>query len=147
MAFTKKEKRVLPDKAGIRRIFLAACLFFSLMPVSCNSLKMNQEVKHPPPAQSSDARKDSDLASTRSNLSGKEYGEGQILIKFKDGTDVASIDRIQRAFHLEPAKVVAEPHLYLMWILDGTPVEQLSRALNKVDDVEYAEPNTIYSLD
>lgn len=72
---------------------------------------------------------------------------GQILVKFKEGTDAEAINRFRRAFHLETVKVVTEPNLYLMRILDGIPVEQKIQLLKEAEEVEYAEPNFTYSLD
>ena len=97
--------------------------------------------------QPSDTMNDSNHGDTLSKFTENHAVAEQVLIKFKEGTDVESMQRIQRAFHLKPMKVVTEPNLYLMRILDGTPVEQKIQALEGAEDVEYSEPNVIYSLD
>jgi hypothetical protein len=95
----------------------------------------------------SETEKESNPGAPTSKVTENQAVAGQVLIKFKEGTDIESINRFSRAFHLKPIKVVTEPNLYLMSILNGTPVEDKIQALKGADTVEYAEPNFIYSLD
>lgn len=124
-----------------------ACFGFFLMITACDHQKMKPDGSLPSKDQPSDTMNDSNYGDTHPNVTENNAVAGQVLIKFKEGSDVESMHRIQRAFHLKPMKVVTEPNLYLMSILDGTPVEQKIQALKGAEEVEYAEPNVVYSLD
>ena len=117
------------------------------MITACDHQEMKPDGSLPSQGQPSDTMNDSNHGDNHSKVTENHAVAGQVLIKFKEGTDVESMQRIQRAFHLKTMKVVTEPNLYLMRILDGTPVEQKIQALKGAEDVEYAEPNVIYSLD
>jgi hypothetical protein len=115
--------------------------------ISCDHQEMKPGGNLPSKERPSDIMKGSKNGDTHSKETENQAVAGQVLIKFKKDTDVESIHRIQRAFHLETMKIVIEPNLYLMRILDGTPVEKKIQALKGAEDVAYAEANYIYSLD
>jgi hypothetical protein len=60
---------------------------------------------------------------------------------------MTSIDSIQEEMKLETIKIISKPNLYLMKILDRSSIEQVIDNLNKYSEVEYSEPNFIYSYD
>ena len=72
---------------------------------------------------------------------GKNYVPGEIMIKFHAGTSEKAIQEIMRELHLETIRIVSKPDLYLMKILDGSPVESVLERLHKLEEVESAEPN------
>ena len=79
---------------------------------------------------------------------GKEshnYVPGEILIKFKDGTDVQTIKTIQKRLGLRTIKVVPKLNIYRMKIQNGSSVEEVMKRLQGFREVEYSEPN--YTVD
>ncbi len=80
---------------------------------------------------------------------GKErhaYVPGEILIKFREGTDERTIEAIQRELHLETIRIVSRPNLYLMKILDGSSVERIMERLHDFQEVAYSEPNYVVTV-
>ena len=73
----------------------------------------------------------------------RRYAPGQVLVKFRDGTDAGTIARIQRELHLETVRVVSSPNLFLMRIVDQTSVEETVQRLQRYDEVVLAEPNYV----
>jgi hypothetical protein len=73
----------------------------------------------------------------------RRYAPGEVLVKFRDGTDAGTMARIQQEAHLETIRVVSSPNLYLMKIVDGTPVEEMVQRLRGYGEVAYAEPNYV----
>lgn len=71
------------------------------------------------------------------------YAPGEVLVKFRDGTDAGTIASIQREVHLETVKVVSSPNLFLMKIVDDTSVEETVQRLQRYREVVYAEPNYV----
>ncbi len=71
------------------------------------------------------------------------YGPGEILVKFREGTDEGTIARIQQEAHLETIRVVSSPILYLMEIVDGSPMEEMVERLRRYGEVAYIEPNYV----
>ena len=73
----------------------------------------------------------------------RRYAPGQVLVKFRDGTDAETIARIQREVHLETVRVVSSPNLFLMRIVDQTSVEETVQRLQRYGEVVLAEPNYV----
>ena len=71
------------------------------------------------------------------------YIPGEILIKFKDGTDVAKIRAIQERFSLKTINIISEQNLYRMKIQNGSSVEEVVKGLTSFREVEYSEPSYI----
>lgn len=82
---------------------------------------------------------------TRMEGKRKEHAPGEIIVKFKDGTDYQVIKNIQGELHLETIRLVYKPSLYLMKILDGSSVESVIESLQHYKEVKYSEPNYIRS--
>jgi len=76
----------------------------------------------------------------------QHYVPGEILVKFKDGTNEQAIKAIQGELHLETIRLVSKPNLYLMKILDGSSVEAVIERLQNYKEVKYAEPNYLISI-
>jgi hypothetical protein len=73
----------------------------------------------------------------------QKYIPGEILIKFKDGTDVQSIKTIQKRLGLRTIKVVPKLNIYRMKIQNGSSVEEVVESLKSFREVEHSEPNYI----
>jgi hypothetical protein len=145
--FIDHKKRILLLIVTKNWLFFAACFAVFFISISCDHQEMKPDENPPSRNRPSEIKKESSPAALTSEFTENQAVAGQVLIKFKVGTDVESINLIQQTFHLKPIKIVTEPNLYLMRILDGTPVEQKILALKEAQDVEYAEPNVMYSLD
>ena len=76
----------------------------------------------------------------------KNYVRGQILVKFKDGTDEQAIETIQRELSLKTIRIVHAPNLYLMKILNGPSVEMVMERLKDFPEVAFSEPNYIVTI-
>jgi len=76
----------------------------------------------------------------------QKYVPGQILVKFKQGTDQEAIDGIQKELALQTIRVVSKPYLYLMKITDGTPVDKMIIRLQDFKQVLYSEPDYVMSI-
>jgi len=71
------------------------------------------------------------------------YAPGEILVKFRAGTDAEAVARIQQEAHLETIRVMSSPNLYLMKIVDDTTVGEMVERLRRYGEVAYAEPNYV----
>ena len=76
----------------------------------------------------------------------KNYVLGEILVKFHDGTKEKAIEAIKRDLHLETMRIVSKPNLYLMKILEGASVEAVLERLRQYEEVKYAEPNYVRTI-
>lgn len=70
-----------------------------------------------------------------------EMAPGQLLVRFRDGTDAGAIERIQAEAGVRMLKAVSGNSLYLMKIVDGSSVEDAVRRLKAYPEILYAEPN------
>lgn len=82
-----------------------------------------------------------------SEREGKDYIPGEILVKFRHGTNAQEIEAIQRELHLKTIKIVSRPNLYLMKILDSSSVEGVIQRLRDFHEVVYSEPNYIVTFE
>ncbi len=74
---------------------------------------------------------------------GQEYKAGEVLVKFKPNIRKETIEEIAREYRLEIIKIVSPPNLYLFRIPAESSVPEMVQNLNKLDAVEYAEPNYV----
>lgn len=65
----------------------------------------------------------------------------QVLVKFREGTDIGAIKRIAQEAGLERLKVVSSPNLYLMRAENGTALEEAIGRLKAYPEVLYVERN------
>jgi hypothetical protein len=70
-----------------------------------------------------------------------EMVPGQVLVRFREGTDPRAIERIQGEAGARILKAVSGNALFLMEIMDGSSVEDAVRRLNAYPEILYAEPN------
>ena len=117
-----------------------------LLMISCAGQGMKpkeKSLRHPQVAEMQE-RKQPKLAP--SGIERKDYIPGEILVKFKYGTDTQAIEAIQRELHLKTIKIVSSPNLYLMKILDGSSVERTVERLRNYKEVKYSEPNYVRTI-
>jgi hypothetical protein len=116
-------------------------LFIFVLTISCAGKNPPGQEKsaHPPPeikkAESTQPKLQSPAGES------KNYVPGEIVIKFREGTSAKAIQGIMRDLHLETIRVVSEPNLYLVKILDGSSVESVLERVGKYKEVQYSEPN------
>lgn len=114
--------------------------------VSCVDYGTGKTTKSPAPTQVSEVQTGERLESSSPGKGQGKYRSGEILVKFREGTDLKTIEAIQNELHLKTIRLVAQPSLYLMEILDGSPVETMMKRLQEFQEVMYSEPNFIYTI-
>ena len=75
-----------------------------------------------------------------------EYAEGELLVKFKETADISE-SKIQKKFNFRKAKKLSGKKLYRVSVSKDNDIKKIVNALKKHPDVEYAEPNYIYTVD
>jgi hypothetical protein len=75
-----------------------------------------------------------------------DYVPGEILVRFRDGTDGQTMEAIQRDLNLRTIRVVSGPYLYLMKIPHGSSVEEMVDRLKGIGVIKYAEPNYLSTI-
>ena len=70
----------------------------------------------------------------------------EVLVKFKSDASQDAIENLAKNYQLEMIKVVSRPNLYLFKIVGDQSVNDVVKALNSLDIVEYSEPNYTYKL-
>ena len=125
-------------------IILSLAVF--LIAASCNgqSVDPNNNTLQQPQIKKNQPRKQTEPPPVKKKPA--SYIPGEILIKFKDGTDVQAIKAIQAELHLEMIRLASKPNLYLMKILDEKSVEHVIEQLQNYEEVKYAEPNYVRSI-
>jgi hypothetical protein len=86
------------------------------------------------------------LKSAPSERKTEDHVSGQVLVKFKEGTEEQIIEAIQAELHLQTIRIIPRPNLYLMKIQDGLSVQETIKRLQEFKAVEYAEPNLIRTI-
>jgi hypothetical protein len=121
-------------------------LLLTFLTMSCTGLAAPPE-EHPTGAiQGGDVQRQDDLKSRPCPKNTEDHVSGQVLVKFKEGTQERVIEAIERELHLQTIRVVSRPNLYLMKIQDGLSMEETIRRLQESKAVEYAEPNLIRTI-
>jgi len=122
------------------------CLVILLLTISCSgqSTKPKEKSSRHPQLTEMQEREQPKLAP--SGIERKDYRPGEILVKFRDGTDTQAIETIQRQLRLKTIKIVSRPNLYLMKILDGSSVEGVMERLQDFHEVAYSEPNYLVTV-
>jgi hypothetical protein len=122
------------------------CLIILLLISSCVDPRKEIEDKSSPSGQVSGGQKSEESTPTLSGKERKNYKPGEVIVKFRDGTDQGTIEAIQEELHLKTIRVVSKSHLYLMKILDGSSVESVVESLGNYKEVQYTEPNYTRSI-
>ena len=79
----------------------------------------------------SEAKKAKHQGSAPISKESPKYIPGVVLVKFKDGTDVQTIDNIQKRLDLSTIKVVPKLNLYHMKIQNDSSVEEVMKRLQE----------------
>lgn len=66
---------------------------------------------------------------------------GEVLVRFRDGTDSRVIEAIQTELNLKTIRIVFRPNLYLMRVPSSASVEEIIEKLQDFQEVAHAEPN------
>jgi len=121
-------------------------MILSFVILSCTNPTVTSEKNLMNKPQSGDiyTREHKELTPLRTEK--KNYVRGQILVKFKDGTDEQAIETIQRELSLKTIRIVHRPNLYLMKILNGSSVETIMKDLQDFPEVAFSEPNYIVTM-
>jgi len=130
----------------LQYIFTIFCLIIVFFPVSCvnRDTESTETLKNQAHDTQVQGSKPSVLETSRRKS--QKYVPGQILVKFKQGTDQKYIEGIQKELALQTIRVVSKPYLYLMKITDGTPVEKMISKLQDFKQVLYSEPDYVISI-
>jgi hypothetical protein len=121
--------------------YLLVLLFLTM---SCGQHHKGETRNNPTPQpQKSKIERLEPSKPARSPKEGRRYVPGEVLVKFKAGTDEQSIASIQKQLHLRTAELLEKLNVYRMKIQDGSSVEEIIRRLEDFEEVEYAEPNYI----
>jgi len=130
----------------VKYIPIFQCMILSFLILSCTNPTGTSEKNLKNKPQSGEIYTEEHRELTPSHTKNKNYVRGQILIKFRGGTDEQAIETIQRELSLKTIRVVHRPNLFLMKILDGTSVEEIIDRLKTFAEVAYAEPNYIVTV-
>ena len=130
----------------MRYVTIFQCMMLSFLTLSCTNPTVTSEKNLKNKPQSGEIYTEEHRELTPSHTEKKNYVRGQILVKFKDGTDEQAIETIQRELSLKTIRVVHAPNLFLMKILNGSSVETIMKRLQDFPEVEYAEPNYIMTV-
>lgn len=77
---------------------------------------------------------------------GRKYVEGELLVKFKEGTSQDEIEQFVSDYNLQMLDIIKGINVYRFKIPADTTVEEMLEKLNQHPYVKYAEPNYIYKL-
>lgn len=132
-------------------MFPGACHIFKyliilLLTTSCVGQGMNIKEKSSHYSQATEIQRREQPELAPSGRQRKGYIPGEILVKFKNGTDSQAIEALQSELHLRTIRVVSSPNLYLMKILDGSSVERIMECLRNYEEVKYSEPNYVRTV-
>ncbi|MBK5099891.1 MAG: hypothetical protein JJE15_02720 [Desulfobacteraceae bacterium] len=125
---------------------ILTCLTIFLLTISCVDPRKEIEDNSSPHGQVTEVQKDQDVRLPPPGKVRKNYKPGEIVVKFKDGTDQETIEAIQRTLNLKTIRVVSRGRVYLMKILDGSSVESVMQSLENYEEVQYSEPNYTRSI-
>jgi hypothetical protein len=70
-----------------------------------------------------------------------QYVPGELLVKFREGTEKETVREISSRLDLRAIRMVTGQPLYLMKIGDGASVEEVIERLESYPEVEHSEPN------
>jgi len=127
-----------------RGLYLYLAILFFTISCSGQHNEPKKELSNNSKITKNSPQKQQELAPVKENR--KDYVPGEILIKFKEGTDDQAIKAIQVEVQLKTIRLVIKPNLYLMKILDGSSVEYVMERLQNYKEVKYSEPNYLRSI-
>jgi hypothetical protein len=128
---------------GIGFIYLFVLTFLTM---SCTGSATPPEQHLTGAVQRGGVQGQDDLKSSPSGRKTEDHVSGQVLVKFKEGTEEQIVEAIQAELHLQTIRIIPRPNLYLMKIQDGFSVQETIKRLQESKAVEYAEPNLIRTI-
>ena len=131
----------------MRYIISFIWLMFFLFTFSCTGQKIDIKGDQEDQINMSETKWGKHRESAHIGIESHKYIPGEILIKFKDGTDVKSIKTVQERLGLTTIKVVPKLNIYHMKIQNGSSVEEVMKRLQSFREVEYSEPNYIVNFE
>ena len=118
-------------------------LVILLLSVSCNGQVSNLNEDLEKETEKSETHENEYQKSGLSGIENPQYRPGEVLVKFKDGTNEERIKDIQNKLNLKTIKVIPRINVYQMKIQNSTPVEEVVKGLQSFREVEYSEPNYV----
>jgi Fervidolysin N-terminal prodomain len=73
---------------------------------------------------------------------GKDYGPGEVLVKFKPYVTEGEIDRIAKISGIEMMMTLSPPNLFLFRIIGNSSLRDVIKTLERFEEIEYSGPNT-----
>jgi hypothetical protein len=128
---------------GVGFIHLFVVVFLTM---SCTGSATPPEQHLTDAVQAGGVQGQESLKSTPSGRKTEDHVSGQVLVKFKEGTEEQIIEAIQRELHLQTIRIIPRPNLYLMKIQNSSSVQETIKGLQEFKAVEYAEPNLIRTI-
>lgn len=116
------------------KYFLLIALFL-VLGCSTTGAGGKDDVKQPPPPLEKEGK-----------IEGRDYVAGRLLVKYKEDVDETRRKTIEEKMNLAPIQSFNQPGLYLMKILDGTPVVDVMEKLKQFEEIQYSEPDHIISI-
>jgi hypothetical protein len=121
-------------------------LVLTFLTMSCTGSATPPE-QHPTGAvQAGGVQGQKSLKSKPSKRKTEDHVSGQVLVKFKEGTEEQIVEAIQAELHLQTIRIIPRPNLYLMKIQNGLSVQETIKRLQEFKAVQYAEPNLIRTI-
>ena len=117
-----------------------------LLAASCAGQGVDIKDKPSPISQATEIQRGEEAKPVQPGMPGKDCVPGEILIKFKDGTDRQAIETITNKLHLKSIRVLSSQNFYLMKITDGSSVEKVMKSLRKHEEVKFSEPNYVRTV-
>jgi len=71
----------------------------------------------------------------------KDYGPGEVLVKFKPYVTEGEIDRIAKISGMEMAMSLSPPNLFLFKISGDSSLREVIKTLERFEEIEYSGPN------
>lgn len=81
-----------------------------------------------------------------SGSAGKDYGPGEVLVKFKPYVTEGEIDKIAKISGMEMMRILSPPNLFLFKIIGNSSLGEVIRSLEKFEEIEYSEPNYLRKM-
>ena len=121
-------------------------LVLTFLTMSCTGSATPPEQRPADAVQAGGVQGQDDLKSSPSGRKSEDHVSGQVLVKFKEGTEEHIIEAIQAELHLQTIRIISRPNLYLMKIENGFSMQETIKRLQEFKAVEYAEPNLIRTI-
>lgn len=131
----------------MRDIIVIVCLAASLTTASCACQNRGPEGEPIKQTQIKGIGENKPAGAVIAGPKAPKYAPDEVLVGFRQGTDPGEIESIQKDLHLETIRIVSGRNIYLMKILDGSPVEAVIEKLRRYRQVSLAEPNYLRKID